>query len=122
MAGTRVAAGPPAARGADRPITPPVIVAGMVCATVIFTVIVSAGVYCLANGLDPEPLFKYLGPGALVAAAITLLNSSGLFAVVPKLARIERNTGAIYDYPPIPAQRTEFDDVVHGPVTSGGRS
>lgn len=91
-------------------VHPAVLCTGMVCVLLGWLGLLAAVLLCLRQGLDPEPVLKYFGPAAVLGAVAWLLNQVGVIGLKSQLGRIERNTGAPADV--VPAQRTEFDDVV----------
>lgn len=84
--------------------TPLVISVGLLCVTWLFTYTLHIAAELVAAGHDPGPLLEYLGPVALSGVALTVLNGTGVLALLPKLGRIERAAAAS-----VPAGREPWD-------------
>jgi len=84
-------------------VHPAVLCTAMVCVLAGWLGLIAGVVACLHFNLDPEPLLKYLGPAAVLAALGPGLNQVGVIALKSQLGRIERNTG---ETPALPAPRT----------------
>lgn len=86
--------------------TPLVIAVGLVCVTWLFTYTLHTAAALIRTGHDPGPLLEYLGPAALSAVALTVLNGTGVLALLPKLGRIDRNAAAAVPHGAEPWQTT----------------
>jgi hypothetical protein len=80
-------------RQSDRWVTPGVVVAGLVCATVVVLGIAGAVTYLTERGIDPDPMLRLV---AELGGALSGLLSLALQLVNRRTTtKVERNTGVL---------------------------
>lgn len=102
-------------RSSDRWVTPGVVVAGLLCGSVVLLGIAGCVTYLAQRGIDPDPVLRLL---AEVGAAVSGVGSLLLQLVNRRTTtKVERNTGvlaaAVYDVAdalPRPAPRHAYPE------------